>query len=425
MLKRFGDGRDWFFQKRYGLFLHFGLYAIEGWHEQDQWRRFIPRKKYKKLQERFNPAEFDADRILDLAQSVGMEYVCLTTKHHDGFCLWDTAFTDFNVTNSPYGRDIVAQLADACHRREFPLGLYYSVVDWHHPNYPNQGRHHELPGPEPGDNPDWEKYLEFLRNQVCELCTNYGPLHHFFWDMNVPKHRDPAINAMLRGLQPNMVINDRGFDEGDFGTPERDHQATETERNLRFARPTEACNSVGAQSWGYRRNEDYYSTRHLIESIDGLLARGGNYLLNVGPDGAGRIPDQAEQLLRRIGAWLSGTRESHYGCTPASELTVNREVLLTRNGNTLYVHLTKSPKSEAAILKPIAQNPCRAVLLNTGASVETCVDVLPMFWESKRPFLILRNLPVDELANEVPVIRLDFSEPLAQTAEGDGEEVVG
>ena len=136
---------EWFSRRRFGLFLHFGLYSIEGWHEQDQMRRRIPRDEYGKLIRRFNPAQFNAERILDLAESVGMEYVCLTTKHHDGFCLWDTRETTFNVMNSPYGRDIVKQLADACHRRNFPLGLYYSVADWHHPNYPSQGRHHELP----------------------------------------------------------------------------------------------------------------------------------------------------------------------------------------------------------------------------------------------------------------------------------------
>ncbi|MCL5281421.1 MAG: alpha-L-fucosidase, partial [Planctomycetes bacterium] len=222
-IPRFGDGRDWFFERRWGLFLHWGIYAVPGWHEQHQWRARVPRAEYVKLARQWNPTKFDPEAWLDLAEGVGMKYVCLTTKHHDGFCLWDTKQTSFNTMNTPYKRDILGMLADACHKRRMPLCLYYSIADWNHPNYPNQGRHHELP-PQPQDTPDWGKYLEFLQAQVRELCTNYGAIHGFWWDMNVPKHQDPSINAMIRKLQPKAVINNRGFDEGDFGTPERDYE---------------------------------------------------------------------------------------------------------------------------------------------------------------------------------------------------------
>ena len=409
--------KEWFSRRRLGLFLHFGLYSIEGWHEQDQMRRHIPRNEYDRLIRQFNPAMFDAERILDLAESAGMEYVCLTTKHHDGFCLWNTRETDFNVMNSPYGKDIVKQLADACHRRKFPLGLYYSVVDWRHPNYPNQGRHHEIPGPQPGDEPDWAKYMAFLARQVRELCTNYGEVRHFFWDMNVPEHRDPAINNMLRSLQPAMVINDRGFDEGDFGTPEREFQKDETARQIRFNRPTEACNSVGTQSWGYRKDEDYYSTAFLIASIDGIMAKGGNYLLNVGPDSQGAIPDQARQILLEIGTWYRKTREAFADAEPASQLTTNREVLLTRRGNTLYVHAATPATSEAIVLAPISQVPLSAVLLNTGLELRTSVDLLPAHWQSGKRCLVIRGLPRNMLAGETMVIRLEFN-----TAPGEGDQ---
>ena len=424
-MKRFGDGRDWFFEKRLGLFLHFGLYAVEGWQEQDQVRRAIPRREYEKLIHRFDPRKFDPDAILDLAEAVGMGYVCLTTKHHDGFCLWHTKHTDFNVRHSPYGEDIVGQLAEACHRRAFPLGLYYSVADWHHPNYPNQGRHHELPGAQEGDEPDWDKYVEFVRAQVRELCTDYGPVHHFFWDMNVPEHRDPEINRMLRSLQRDMVINDRGFDDGDFGTPEREHRSAETGEPLRYSRPTEACNSVGTQSWGYREDEDYYSARHLVESIDTILAKGGNYLLNVGPDALGRIPRQAASILEQIGAWYAKTWEAFESCEPASELTANRDVLLTRKGTTLYVHLARFPKSDCVVLNPIEVRPARAVLLNTGQSVETTVDLLPYLYLSGREHLRLRHLPVSALANEAMVVRLDFDRPLDEIVSRAADELVG
>ena len=157
-MQRFGDGRDWFFQKRFGLFVHWGIYAIPGWQEQVQWRGRVPREPYVKLQHQWNPTRFNADEWLDIAQAAGMRYLCVTAKHHDGFCLWDTRQTPFNTMNTPYGRDVIGMLADACHRRDFPLCLYYSVVDWHHRNYPNQGRHHELP-PQEGDEPDMPAYV--------------------------------------------------------------------------------------------------------------------------------------------------------------------------------------------------------------------------------------------------------------------------
>ena len=212
-IERFGDERDWFFEKRFGMFVHWGLYAIPAWHEQYQQRAGIPRQQYEKLSGQWNPVHFDPEEWLDLMQEAGMEYLTITSKHHDGFCLWDTKYTPFNTMNTPYGKDILGMLADACHKREVPLSLYYSIVDWHHPNYPNQGRHHELPGPVHGDDPNWELYMEFLKNQVVELCSNYGDLHGFWWDMNVPEHHDPSINAMISLLQPKAVINNRVFDK--------------------------------------------------------------------------------------------------------------------------------------------------------------------------------------------------------------------
>ncbi len=407
----------WFASRKFGLFLHFGLYAIEGWHEQDQMRRRIPRNEYGKLINRFNPTRFDPEAILDLAEQAGMEYVCLTTKHHDGFCLWDTKQTDFNVMNSPHGRDIVGQLAEACHKRKFPLGLYYSVVDWHQPNYPNQGRHHEIPGPQPGDSPDWEKYMSFLRAQVRELLTGYGEVRHFFWDMNVPKHVDSSVNQMMRSLQPRMVINNRGFDEGDFGTPEREYQESENARTYRFARPTEACNSVGTQSWGYRADEDYYSTAFLIQSMDQMMARGAHYLLNVGPDATGQIPDDAATIVSQIGRWYAQTREAFADTEPCSNLTTNSEVMLTRRGNTLYAHLNNPVRADAVLLPPLKTLPTNATLLNTGQTLECSTEVVPAYWGKNQRFLRIRRLPRHLLGGgETLVIRLDFdTDPTAST----------
>lgn len=414
MINRFGDGRDWFFEKLFGMFVHWGLYAVPAWHEQIQWRKGIPRKEYEKLIREFNPVRFDPNAWLDLAEEAGMEHICFTTKHHDGFCLWDTQQTDFNVMNSPYGKDILGMLAEACHRRSFPLCLYYSVVDWHHPNYPNQNRSHELPGPEEGDEPDLEKYMAFLKEQVRELCTRYGEIHSFWWDMNVTGSLDPPINDVIRSLQPKAVIDDRGFDEGDFGTPEREYDSS-VEEVLAFDRPTQAVQSVGRESWGYKEDEDYYTERFLIQSIDKILAKGGNYLLNVGPAADGTIPPESTGILRTIGKWYHRVKESFDQTEPASHETENRDVLLTRKGNNLYVHLFKNPTSARVVLKPIDRLPRKATLLNTRAEIEVRVDLLPTEAVGERgrvipprEYLRVCNLPVNELADTVMVVKLEF-----------------
>ena len=405
----FSDGRHWWFQSRFGLFVHFGLYSIHGWHEQEQWRRRVPRAEYVKLQQQWNPVNFNPDQWLDLAEAAGMKYICLTTKHHDGFCLWDTKQTSYNTMNTPYGKDVVKQLADACHRRNFPLCFYYSIVDWHQPNYPNQGRSHELP-PQPGDSPDWNKYLDFLKAQVRELCTNYGEIHGFWWDMNVPAYKDPSINAMVRQLQPKAMINNRGFDAGDFGTPERDYDSS-VNTKAKFQTPVEACQSVGYQSWGYRVDEDYYTDAYLIRSIQKILAKGGNYMLNVGPQPDGIIPAESAASLRHIGRWFNAVKESLLDVESAAELTTNSNVALTRRGNTLYVHLFVEPETSSIFLHPLTELPRRATLLNTGEPVEFDVADFPrLHGQTPDHCLRLKHLPVKDSPTCGWVIKLEFDQ---------------
>lgn len=421
MIQRFNDGRDWFFQKRFGLFVHWGLYAIPAWHEQILWRGNVRRMDYQKLIHAFNPVRFDPNAWLDHMQEAGMEFVVFTTKHHDGFCLWDTKYTGYNVMNAPYGKDVVGMLADACRSRGVPLGLYYSIPDWHHPNYPNQGRHHEMFGPRPGDQPDQEKYLEFVVNQMRELCTDYGEIGQIFWDVNVLEWRDPSVNKMIRSLQPKAVINDRGPDAGDFGTPER-----RVPDGRVFDRPTQACQSLGRESWGYKEDEDYYAHKYLIQSLDKILTMGGSYLLNAGPKPDGAFADADIHTLRRIGAWYRSVQEAFADTVPASHLVqpdemvmpgstgarvIRDDFLVTRRGNTLYVHLFRDPQSTAVVLKPLDRMPKRAVLLNNGQELEARVDVTPWHWREK-PYLRIRNLPVNELAGTVMVIKLEFDETI-------------
>ena len=406
---RFGDGRDWFFEKRYGMFVHWGLYSILGWHEQHQMRARMPRVEYEKLANRWNPVKFDPERWLDLMEEAGMEYITVTMKHHDGFCLWDTKQTQFNTMNTPYKKDVLGMLSDACHKRNMPLCLYYSIADWNHPNYPNLGRHHELPV-QSQDSPDWHKYMEFLKAQVKELCTNYGEIHGFWWDMNVPEYEDKSINNMIRKLQPKAVINNRGFDEGDYGTPERDFN----EKNYisSDSQPVEACQSVGIESWGYRTNEDYYTEQHLVSSIDRYLARDANYLLNVGPDSLGVIPEQATSILKSIGHWYHAVKESFEDVEFVSHLTANKNVMLTKNKNVLYVHLNKVPQGNVVKLKPFTIAPLNAILLNDGRKVEFEVEFAPQDHNEQKSYLRLVNLPVEAYCNSVLVLKLEFDQSL-------------
>jgi len=162
------------------MFVHWGIYAIPAIHEQYMQRYGIFRKEYEKYAQLWNPIDFEQERWLDLMQEAGMKYLTYTTKHNDGFCMWDTKHTSFNVMNTPYKKDIVGMFANACHKRNIPLSFYYSIVDWHNPYYPNKGHHHELPAPELGDTPNWGKYMEFVKSQVRELCTNYGEIDGFW-----------------------------------------------------------------------------------------------------------------------------------------------------------------------------------------------------------------------------------------------------
>jgi alpha-L-fucosidase len=286
--------------------------------------------------------------------------------------------------------------------------LYYAIVDNNHPNYPNKGRAHELPF-QPNDTPDIDKYMNFLKAQVHELCTNYGEIHGFWWDANRLEIKDPTINAMIRKLQPKAVINDRGFDDGDFGTPERDF---EKEDNVGFDRPTEACQSVGIESWGYRKNEDYYTDRHLIRSIDRYLVRDSNYLLNVGPMADGTIPDESTAILKRIGKWYSAVKESLLNVIPASNLSSNRNVMLTSKGNSLYVHLNKELPGNVVKLKPINVEPEKAILLNDGRELDFIVRFSPSDHKEGKAYLNLINLPVNEFCDSVMVIKLNFNCPV-------------
>ncbi len=375
---------------RFGMFVHFGPYALTGVHEQVRMRRGISRAEYASLAASFKPTEFNAAELVTLAKDAGMEYICFTSKHHDDFCMWDTETTDFNIMKT-LGRDLLAELAAECERQGVALSIYYSNPDWNHPNAYNPLSTHQCP-PEDGDRPDSALYREYVKSQIRELLTRYGKIYTLFWDIP-PKIFDPSLNALARELQPGILINDRGWSEGDFSTPERSIPDGES-----FTRFTEACQSVGRSSWGYREGEDYFSPAFLARSIDRILQMGGSYLLNIGPDASGRIPREARELVREVGEWYKSVREA-FDATPAPELS-SGDFFASRRGETVYLHLKQPPISSGLELRGIESQPKSAVLLNDSRKLTLVRDFDPedftgIYGECRAPILRLKGLPLD------------------------------
>ncbi len=392
---------------KFGMFVHWGIYSLTGYHEQVRWRFFTPRAEYRKLMNEFNPVKYDPDEWVRLAKDAGMEYICFTTKHHDGFCMFDTKYTDFNIMNTPYHRDVLKELSEACARGGLALSLYYSNPDWDYRYGYNSRSSHQMP--EKGDAEDIEKLKELQRNQIRELLTNYGKIYTFFWD--IPTNiSDPSMNEFIRSLQPDILIDDRGWgDKGDFSTPERF-----VPDGHKFERMTEACQSVGEQSWGYCADEDYFTNRYLTASIDKIRAMDGSYLLNVGPMPDGRIPERSAEIVRRVGKWYNSVKEA-FDAEPY--LLENRGLVCTKRGSTLYVHIPDGLNARGLTLKPIDVLPKSVTLLNDGRSLKYSITTRPedKGWSApdnilRRQTLHIFDMPADEFADETMVLRIELDE---------------
>jgi len=397
-------------ENRFGMFIHWGIYALTGLQEQALVRYDLDRDEYEALRHRFDPVDYDPEEWVLLAKEVGMEYICFTAKHHDGFCMWDTKYTDYNVMNTPYGRDVLKLLADACQKHGMKLSLYYSNPDWHHPLGYNPNSSHQWRAVDM-QTVDTEGYRKYVKDQVTELLTGYGPIYTFFWDIP-PRIEDPSLNELVRRLQPGILINDRGWDKGDFSTPEREYEAASAKR---FSRMTEACNSVGRQSWGYREREDFYSKRHLCCAIDRIMALGGSYLLNAGPDERGSIAPRYAAKLRRVGDWYNRMK----GCLTRTESDDfdygdghDPFIAARKNGKT-YLHFYNGVCSEAVALKRYPGIPKSVRLMNTDEPLEFAEEPLPEYFsgetgKAEQIFLHICGIPVDALADEPIVIEIEW-----------------
>lgn len=396
---------------KFGMFIHWGIYALTGIQEQALARFAMPRENYESLRNVFNPTGYDPEKWVLLAKQAGMKYICFTAKHHDGFCMWNTRCTDYNIMNTPYGRDVLKLLADACRKHDMRLSIYYSNPDWHSPVGFNPNSTHQWRAVNAG-NPDMAAYIEYVKNQMTELLTNYGDIYTLFWDIP-PKISDPSVNALARRLQPGILINDRGFDAGDFSTPEREYK---TLTGNRFTSMTEACNSVGEQSWGFRECEDFHTIRYLTCSIDRVMAMGGSYLLNVGPDADGIITERYAERIRRVGDWYNRMEE----CLEDTEgdcfdygIKHNAYIANKKNGRS-YFHFYNGISSSAVNMKYYPSAPVRVRLMNTGEDLRFTIEPLPDYFSSvtgvsQDYYLHISGIPADALSSEPVVLEVEWS----------------
>ncbi|MBN2309150.1 MAG: alpha-L-fucosidase [Candidatus Hydrogenedentes bacterium] len=348
---------QWFNQARFGLFIHWGLYSLLGRGEQVLIRERLDPAEYARLTARFTARRFDPDAWARCAKNAGMKYAVLTTKHHDGFCLFDSALTDYTAVKAAAGRDLVADYVKAFRKQGLKVGLYYSLADLRFPAY--------YKGPQRAP-AAFAEYIRFLHAQVRELCTNYGRIDLLWFDGEMP-HNSEAWQAsklvrMVRRLQPHILINNRlGAHEragwGDFGTPEHTIAAES-------GRLWESCQVSTWRLWGYAAGERWRPAGLLLDMLCEAAAKGGNLLLNVGPKADGTFPAPFVKRMERIGAWMKRHGEAIYGSEPAAcdFVTHGRQ---TVKGNTLYLLIRFWPGPEVH-LAGLKTRVLRAKLLSTG-----------------------------------------------------------
>lgn len=352
----------WFTRDRFGLFIHWGLYALGARHEWLMHHERIPVEEYERRYfHRFDPDLYDPAKWAAAAADAGMRYFVVTTKHHEGFCLWDSALTDYKAPGTPAGRDLLKPMVDAFRDRGLGVGFYHSLIDWHHPHYhldPHIGPYRDHPEREKLNEPrDHRKYIEYLHGQVRELLTGYGAVDIMWFDFSFPhagpegKGRDAwdseTLYKLVRELQPRVILNDRlDLDSGwDVKTPEQ-YQSRQWVTVDGQPVVWEACQTFSG-SWGYHRDEaSWKSTPQLVRMLVDTVSKGGNLLLNVGPTARGEFDARALDRLQGIGQWMRRHDRSIYGCTQApEEFAPPQDCRLTYDPQRkrLYVHVFAWP----------------------------------------------------------------------------------
>src|SRR5215472_11140291 len=358
------DRTAWYRDAKFGMFIHWGPYSLASveasWPIMQPTSGGISEADYRALPQRFNPTKFDPDAFIDLARSAGQEYMVFTTKHHDGFCMFDSSYTDYKITNTPYGKDIVKMLAEACDKRNMHLGFYYSPPDMHHPDFRDTSKLARDNWNGEPQRPEWPLYLDYMQLQLTELLTKYGPVVLIWFDglHHQEKYNGERFIKLIRSLQPATLVNDRIGVPGDYVTPEqfipkaiptKDVHFSAVDQNVQkelkpgIPRPEdfqlwETCMTIN-NTWAYNMHDhDYKSAQFLIRALVEVASRGGNFLLNVGPQPDGVIQSEFQERLRGIGDWLSMNGESIYGTSYGPLQGVNT-IRTTAKRETVFAHV--------------------------------------------------------------------------------------
>ncbi len=378
---------EWWQQARFGMFIHFGVYAVPARGEWVKSSEKMTTKNYQKYVDDFNPYLFDAKKWAKIAKEAGMKYAVLTAKHHDGYCLFDSKLTDYKITTYMPGRDLVQEYVDAFRAEGLKVGLYYSVIDWHHEDYPNVGNHPQKGDEEYGKRKfDWDNYLKYMHGQIEELATNYGIIDIMWFDFSFDEYKGEKWKArelieMVRKHQPDIILNNRlTYDDGssifntdnplgDFSTPEQRLPVAPVKDEYGNLVPWETCLTLN-NSWGYNATDnDWKSPEFIVHSLVNCVSKGGNLLLNVGPDANGNIPEQSVKILKEVGKWMYKNGESIYGCG-IPELPKADWGRYTQNGNLLYAHWMY-PHLGGLNIKGYAEKTNQVIMLHDGSEAPT------------------------------------------------------
>lgn len=364
----------WYRAAKFGMFIHWGPYSLAS--VEASWPIMVPKAggiseaEYRELPKKFNPSKFDPHAFVDLARSAGQQYMVFTTKHHDGFCMFDTSYTDYKITNTPYGKDIVGQLSKACEEKGMALGFYYSPPDMHHPAFrdtlkPAAQNWHGEPM-----RPEWPLYLDYMQLELTELLTKYGPVALIWFDglNEQQKYDGRRFLELIRHLQPPTLVNDRIGVPGDYQTPEQfipngiptkdvhfNAVDTSIQQKLKPVVPKpedfqlwETCMTIN-NTWAYNMHDrEFKSAQFLIRGLVEVASRGGNFLLNVGPQPDGVIQPEFQERLRAIGEWLSVNGESIYGTT-YGPVQGAASIRTTAKDNRVFVHVFDWPSAPLAV----------------------------------------------------------------------------
>ena len=370
--------QEWFRNAGFGMFIHWGTYSVLGDGEWVMENHKMPITEYEKIPPQFNPTEFNAAEWVALAKSAGAKYITITSKHHDGFAMFASKQSDWNIVDrTPYKKDPLKMLADECHKQGIKLFFYYSQLDWHNPNYFPLGRTGHSAGRPPGG--DWNKYLDYMDAQLTELLTNYGPIGGIWfdgwWDKPDADWRLQQTYALIHRLQPTALIGSnhhhKPFPGEDFQMFEKDLPGQKTagfnKDSEIGALPLETCDTIN-KAWGYNKNDkDYKSAKDLIQYLVRASGNNANFLLNIGPMPNGTIQPEFVERLHAIGAWLAKNGESIYG-TRGGPIAPQKWGVSTQKGNKVFVHLLAA-STGALLLPKIDIEIGRAYMMTNGDKV--------------------------------------------------------